>query len=503
MAFANVKSAAILGIDALAVSLEVNIDLLSLPSFTIVGLTSKEIDEAKERVRSAIKNSGFSFPQHKITVNLAPADISKKGSFYDLAIAVGILKAQGDIKTKIDDKFMFGELSLNGKLNYVAGSIPLIVFAKDKFNEVILPEENSFEGSIIENLNCYKANDLLSVVNHLNGVKTLEKNFYQTIDYNNNTYYDYDFKYIKGQRNVKRALEVAASGMHNISLVGPAGCGKTFLARSIPSILPSLSENEMLETTKIYSVMGLFSGRDSFNAVRPFRSPHHTISKVGLLGGGNPILPGEISMAHRGVLFLDEFAEFNKDIIESLRGPLEDKEIQIARSKRSVVFPSNFMFVAASNPCSCGNFGSLNKDCTCSVNSIKKYHEKLNGPVFDRVDMHIKVLPVAYDDLKFNVVKAESSKDVKQRVTNAVLIQKNRYKNDGIIYNSELKGKLLAKYCALDSECENLLESASRKFNLSARGVTRILKVSRTIADLDEKEKIIKEHLLEAISYRA
>lgn len=502
MPFSKVNSGVIVGIDAKLVSIEVSIDLQSLPSFNIVGLPSKEVEEAKERVRSSIKNSGYRFPTNRITVNLSPASLIKKGTFYDLAIAIGILKAQGDIKTNLNKYLIFGELSLNGDLNYIHGAFPLGLLAREKNLIAISPQECEKELLFIEELQSVNVKNLIEVVNHINGSKSATVNtgtaFCSEDKFIEN---DYDFKYIHGQSIPKRALEIASAGGHNISLIGPAGCGKTYLAKSFSKILPSIKNNESYEISKIHSIAGLFE-QDNLIIERPFRSPHHSASKVGILGGGNPIKPGEVTLAHNGVLFLDEFGEFNKDIIESLRVPVEDKEIYITRSGRSYKMPSNFILIIASNPCPCGNFGNPKKECTCSINEIRKYQEKLSGPLFDRIDMHIKVLPVDLKEMA-NKKAEESSQEIRRRVDRARDIQNSRYRNLDITSNSNLKNSYLKEFCRLSSDDEKYCIEYSNKIGLSARGYLKVLKVARTIADLENSEPILKKHLLEAFQYRS
>lgn len=508
MAFSKVYSGAIVGLDAEPVWVEVNIDYQGFPGFTIVGLASREIDEAKERVRSAIKNSGYQFVSRRITVNLAPADLPKRGSIYDLPIAIGILASSGVITKDLDNCFVFGELSLDGKVTAASGAIPLAVYSKNKFKYLCLPYKNAKEVSIIDGLKIKGIKDLRQFVRFVNDEEGVSdyphRKLTEVIEtYKTHTEATIDLKYIKGQALAKRALEVAAAGGHNLSLVGSPGSGKTLLSKALPGILPSLNEDEIFEVTKIYSVSGKLNKSEPFVIKRPFRSPHHSISKAGLLGGGTPITPGEISYAHRGVLFIDEFSELDRNVIESLRQPIESGEITISRASGSIVFPASFMLVIASNPCPCGYLGHPKKECKCYPYQIKKYQEKLSGPLIDRIDLHVNCFPVKIKRLTNSESKEESTEEVKSRVQKARHIQNRRYKNDPHTKsNAELSPETITKYCQLDDETSKFLSRAATSLYFSARTYHKIIKVSRTIADLNGERKIEKRHIAEAVQYR-
>lgn len=512
MSFSKVFTGSIIGLDAHLVEVEVNIDYHGFPGFVIVGLPAKEIDEAKERVRSAIKNCGYQFPNRKIIVNLAPADLPKKGAFYDLPIAIGILVASGFLNHDVSKYFIIGELSLNGDVNKVAGVIPLSLFAKDNFEYIFLPYENSLEIEFINGLHAKPVKTLSEVVNDINGdenVDTIKTRSY--LEYIKNTkfkgIFEIDFKDIKGQFLAKRALEIAASGGHNISLIGPPGTGKTLLSKALVSILPNLQEKEAFEVTKIYSIAGQLKKEEPFITSRQFRSPHHSTSKVGLIGGGNPIVPGEISMAHRGVLFLDEFPELPREHIEALRQPIENHEISISRANGTVLFPCNFILVVASNPCPCGHFGNPQRDCKCGQYKVQKYQEKLSGPIIDRIDLHVACQMITVEELEdksqTSKVFCESSIEIKKRVQKARDIQTKRYKNlENVFCNSDLNGQEIKTFCELGFAQKALMVKAVTNFRLSARAYYKILKVARTIADLSDEDKISVNHLSEALQYR-
>ncbi len=501
--FSIVLSSALHGIDGYIVKVEIDISD-GLPSFEIVGLPDSSVKEAKERVRTAIKNSNLNFPVKKITVNLAPADTRKEGPSFDLPIAVGILLCTGAIKAdKLKDTIVIGELSLDGSIRGVSGILPMVYSAYNKgIKKCIIPYENAKEGAIIHSVEIIAVNSLTEIVEHLSGHKVLEK---IDVDINklfeNNKIKNLDFADVKGQTKVKRALEVAASGFHNVLMLGTPGCGKTMMAKRIPSILPPLAFEESIEITKIYSVAGLLKDKGTLITKRPFRCPHHTISASALTGGGKIPKPGEISLAHNGVLFLDELPEFKKNVLEVMRQPLEDAEVTIARVNSTVSYPSKFMLVASMNPCPCGYYPD-SKRCHCTQKEIKKYLSKISGPLIDRIDICLEVKPVDYNQLSLKH-KSESSDDIRKKVVAAQAIQCERYKNENILFNSQLSSSQIEKYCSLGDKELGILKMAFDKLNLSARAYHRILKVARTIADLDNSENIKTEHLAEAIQYRS
>lgn len=498
----KVKSVALQGLEGFCIDVEADIST-GLPSLDIVGLPDISIKEAKERVKVAIKNSGYDFLSRKIIINLAPANLRKEGSTFDLAIAISILSAAGIINNSINDNTIFiGELSLDGNINKVNGILPMCIEAqKYGMNTVILPRENSGEAEILEGMTVVPVQDLRQVVGYLNNeiiIETEKRNF---IEYTKiNKKYQLDFSDVKGQRNVKRALEVATSGGHNCMLIGSPGSGKTMMAQRVPSILPDLNFKETLEITKIHSLTGNL-GENNIVLERPFRNPHHTVTPISLVGGGRNPRPGEISLAHYGVLFLDELPEFNRSSLEVLRGPLEDNKITISRINSSVTYPCNFMLICSLNPCPCGYYGS-DKPCTCSMEAIRRYLGKISGPLLDRIDIQIEVSNVNYNELQ-NGKKEESSEIIRNRVNKSREIQRKRYINDLITMNSELTPKLIEKYCELNNECKKIIEKYFDKLGLSVRGYNKILKVARTIADMEESTDIEKDHILEAIQYRS
>ncbi len=500
---AKVLSGTTIGLDGVLIEVEVDVAGKGFPTFAIVGLPSKSIDEAKDRVRTAIDNVSFEMPDSRITVNLAPADIPKEGSGFDLPIAVGILAASGMLKKEKLNKGLFlGELSLEGKLRRVPGIISIALLAKKlKIQEIYLPYDNAKEAGLIEGLTVYPIKTLSDLVLHLNDVQIIQSqpeiDFEKTI---NEEIYDFDFAEIKGQEQAKRALEIAASGFHNVILKGPPGAGKTMLSRSFPSILPLMDKDEILEVSKIYSVAGLLQDK-FFIYKRPFRSPHHTTSRIGLIGGGTNPTPGEISLAHRGVLFLDEFPEFPRSVLESIRQPLEDGKILISRASGSLSFPSRFLLLAASNPCPCGYLGHPKRNCRCMPGAILKYRKRLSGPLLDRIDLHIDVPPVKEESLDLSSL-AESSKKVRQRVSKARAKQLKRFESTGIKTNGEMSSAQVKKYCKLTKEAINLLKQAISRLSLSARSYFKIIKVSQTIADLNNKNEIEVSYVAEALQYR-
>jgi magnesium chelatase family protein len=473
----------------------------NMPKWEIIGLPDNSIRESKERVKAAIKNSGYELRSKKILINLAPAEIKKEGSAFDLAIAIGILNNIGYIQNeKIEEYAILGELSLNGKINEISGILPMCIELKRLgINKVILPKGNIKEASILKDLEIYGIENLKEAVEFLNGELKIEKNV--VIEEKNQDTNTIDFNEVKGQENVKRALEIAAAGGHNCLMIGSPGSGKTMLAQRISTILPDMNFEESLEVTKIHSIAGMTKNNQIITK-RPFRSPHHTASKISLVGGGKESKPGEISLAHRGILFLDELPEFNKNTLEVLRVPLEDRKVLISRANKNHEYPANFMLIASMNPCPCGYYGSNEKECTCSSNEINKYLRKISGPLLDRIDLQVEVSSIDYTKIA-NKSKEESSKEIKFRVNKARKIQEKRYKEYNIYSNSELTPNLIEKYCHLDEASKSMLEKAFEKLNLSSRAYSRILKVARTIADLNGKENITINEIAEAIQYRS
>jgi len=497
----KINSFTIWGIDAYPIDIEVDISK-GLPSISIVGLPDQAVKESKDRLKPAIKNSGFEFPSGKIVINLAPADLKKEGSYFDLPIAIGILTSLNIIKQSVIDEFYFvGELALDGNVRKVNGILPMVLKLKEiKKKKFIVPYENSFEGGIVEDVDVYPVKTLVECIEFLTGKKEIKpvKLNIQEI-FKNRGKYDVDFKEVKGQKYVKRAIEVAVSGSHNILMIGSPGSGKTMIARRIPTILPSLTLKEALEITKIHSVSGLLNGPIVFE--RPFRSPHHTISDIALIGGGAIPKPGEVSLAHNGVLFLDEFSEFHRDVIESLRQPLEDGKVSISRAKGRIEFPSRFLLVAATNPCPCGWYGDTQRECHCTLSQILKYRKKLSGPILDRIDIHIEITSLPGKFL-IQEQEEESSEEIRKRVERAREIQKERFKNEGIYFNAHMNTSQIKKYCIMTDESKKLLQDALENLKISARAYDKIRKVARTIADLDNSEKILPHHISEAIQYR-
>ena len=499
---AKIQSYALQGLEGVPVTVEADITK-GLPSYDIVGLPDTAVKESKERVRSAVKNSALFFPNHKITVNLAPASVKKEGSAFDLPLAVSILTACGEIPEVGEDTVFIGELALNGDLRGISGVLPTVISARDKgYKKFILPYDNRKEAGFVQGVEIYAPKTLAEVVAHLKGESLLQPIQTQSFENaKNSAENSYDLAFVKGQPMAKRALEVAITGGHNILFIGPPGSGKTMLARSIPSVLPDMSFDEALEITKIHSVAGTLGG-EGIVSVRPFRSPHHTATTVSLCGGGNKsVHPGEISLAHGGVLFLDELPEYKRSSLESLRQPLEDGVITVSRAGGTVTYPASFMLCASMNPCPCGNFGSKKVRCNCTANEIRRYRARVSGPLLDRIDIQVEVDGVEYDDL-VSEVKEESSAEVKKRADEARKIQRERFEGSKITQNAEMGEKELRAYCKLDKESESVLKDAFETLHLSARARSRILKVARTIADLDFSENITAEHLYEAISYR-
>ena len=500
---AKVLSSAILGIDAYKVEVEVDI-ALGLPSFSTVGLPDGAVKESKERVRSAVKNSGYEFPSKKITVNLAPADVKKEGAAFDLPIAMGILAATGVVQdTRLSDYLILGELSLDGRIKPIRGSLPIAVVTKEiGLKGMIIPHANVREAAVVNGIDVLAVETLSDVVDFFNNNLPIQPSSIDLEDiFKNKMVYPVDFNEVKGQEHAKRALEIAASGGHNVIMIGPPGSGKTMLARRIPTILPNMSFEEAIETTKIHSVMGLLHSDCALIVTRPFRSPHHTISDAGLIGGGQIPKPGEVSLSHNGVLFLDELPEFKKNVLEVMRQPMEDGRVTISRAVTSLTYPAQIMLIAAMNPCPCGFYTDPRHECCCTIPQIQKYKAKVSGPLLDRIDIHIEVPSVRYKDLS-DERSGESSQIIQKRVNHAREVQKRRFQKKSIHCNAQMRPRHIKMYCQIGEESKHLLENAIDRLGLSARAYTRILKVSRTIADLEGKDGITPYHISEAIQYR-